>query len=89
MAVWQTYGMRLGWWSSSSSTNSNYSSWTPVLRMGTTQNSDTYNPRYPWFNKEEYEKMKKLVDDKGLTWDAATQMLDQLYEYYSPQIIGC
>ena len=63
-----------------------------LLKMWASSQKNTwvasYNPRYPGFNEEEYNKLKNMVSQKGLTWDEATQMMDQLYEFYSPQVLN-
>lgn len=48
----------------------------------------TYNSRYPGFNKDDYDKLESMVTSKGLTGNQKTQMMDQLYQYYSPQVFN-
>lgn len=48
----------------------------------------TYNSRYPGFNKDDYDKLENMVTSKGLTGNQKTQMMDQLYQYYSPQVFN-
>ena len=56
----------------------------------TTQKKDTYtyNPRYPWFDEEDYKKLEQMVAAKGVTWDKKTEIMDQLYEIYYPQVLN-
>ena len=59
----------------------------------TTQNkkkSDnyTYNPRYPWFDEEDYKKLEQMVAAKGLTWDKKTDVMDQLYKQLYPRVLN-
>ena len=48
----------------------------------------TYNPRYPWFDEEDYKKLEKMVTDKGITGDKKTDVMDQLYKIYYPQVLN-
>ena len=51
-----------------------------------TQDDDTYNPRYPWFNKENYEKLEKKVSELWLTWNEKLEVMDQFYRQILPQV---
>jgi len=56
----------------------------------TTKKKDdyTYNPRYPWFDEEDYKRLEKMVADKGLIGSAKTDAMDQLYQIYYPQVLN-
>ena len=51
-----------------------------------TQDDDTYNPRYPWFNKENYERLEKKVSELWLTWNEKLEVMDQFYRQILPQV---
>lgn len=50
------------------------------------KDDDTYNPRYPWLNEEQYKKLEKMVSDKWLTWKEARDIMDQLYKVVLPKV---
>lgn len=47
---------------------------------------DTYNPRYPWFNKENYERLERKVSALWLTWNEKLEVMDQFYRQILPQV---
>lgn len=49
-------------------------------------NVNTYNPRYPWFDEEDYKKLERLASSKWVTGSAKTNLMDELYQYYYPQV---
>ena len=51
-----------------------------------TQEDDTYNPRYPWFNKENYEKLERKVSELWLTWSKKQEVMDEFYRQILPQV---
>ena len=51
-----------------------------------TQEDDTYNPRYPWFNKENYEKLERKVSALWLTWSKKQEVMDEFYRQILPQV---
>lgn len=51
-----------------------------------TEEDDTYNPRYPWFNKENYEKLERKVAELWLTWSKKQEVMDQFYRQILPQV---
>ena len=51
-----------------------------------TQEDDTYNPRYPWFNKENYEKLERKVAQLWLTWSKKQEVMDEFYRQILPQV---
>ena len=51
-----------------------------------TQEDDTYNPRYPWFNKENYEKLERKVAELWLTWSKKQEVMDEFYRQILPQV---
>lgn len=51
-----------------------------------TSNTTTYNSRYPGFDENDYKKLEKLVNDKGLTGSQKQDTMDKLYRYYLPQV---
>ena len=48
----------------------------------------TYNPRYPWFDEEDYKKLETAAINRGLTWQAKTQFMDEAYQHYYPQVLN-
>jgi len=46
----------------------------------------TYNARYPWFDEEDYKKLERLAESKWVTGKAKTNLMDELYQYYYPQV---
>lgn len=51
-----------------------------------TEEDDTYNPRYPWFNKENYEKLERKVAELWLTWSKKQEVMDEFYRQILPQV---
>ena len=51
-----------------------------------TEEDDTYNPRYPWFNKENYEKLERKVAELWLTWSKKQEVMDQFYRQILPEV---
>ena len=49
-------------------------------------NVNTYNPRYPGFDEEDYKKLERLANSKWVTGSAKTNLMDELYQYYYPQV---
>lgn len=49
-------------------------------------NVNTYNPRYPGFDEEDYKKLERLASSKWVTGSAKTNLMDELYQYYYPQV---
>lgn len=74
--------------------------WTPTItspaawfgaynKRITQQTQSTYDARYPGFNESEYRKLERLAADKGVYgWEEKTQLMDQLYQYYAPQVLN-
>ena len=97
MAFWQTntgFQVWIGtnpfstWFNSgfsSISTKNNQQSPTKTTKK---KDDYTYNPRYPWFDEEDYKRLEKMVADKGLTGSAKTDAMDQLYQIYYPQVLN-
>lgn len=50
------------------------------------QEDDTYNPRYPWFNKENYEKLERKVAALWLTGNKKQEVMDEFYRQILPQV---
>lgn len=50
------------------------------------QDDDTYNPRYPWFNRENYEKLERKVSELWLTWSEKQEVMDEFYRQILPQV---
>lgn len=46
----------------------------------------TYNSRYPWFDEEDYKRLVEIADSTGVTWSEKAQLMDELYQYYYPQV---
>ena len=51
-------------------------------------NLPTYNSRYPWFDEADYKKLEDMVVAKGYTGQDKVNMMDQLYQYYYPQVLN-
>ena len=51
-----------------------------------TKEDDTYNPRYPWFNKENYEKLERKVAALWLTGSKKQEVMDEFYRQILPQV---
>lgn len=94
MAFWQTntgfqtWFQPMTWFATGFS--SNFQGWTTtsVKRQPKKTTTNTYNSRYPWFDEEDYKKLEKMVTDKGVTWSEKTQLMDQLYQVYYPQVLN-
>lgn len=52
------------------------------------QQLQTYNSRYPWFDKEDYLRLEQLVDQKWVTGSKKAQLMDEAYQYYYPQVLN-
>ena len=61
---------------------------TPSVSTKKTTKTSTYNPRYPWFDEEDYKRMEKIADDKGLVGQEKTNLMDQMYQYYYPEVLN-
>lgn len=91
MAFWlknsqfQVWIQPLGWFTTGFSPIGQGSS-TQIKKK--TTNMDTYNPLFPWFNEEEYKKLEAMVDSKGLVGEEKTNMMNQLYQHYYPQVLN-
>ena len=77
-------------WFSSWISTGNWSSNLNTTNTKTKSNTTlvTYNSRYPWFDEEDYKKLEAMVDAKGITGKEKTQVMDQLYQYYYPQVMN-
>lgn len=90
MAFWQTNTGFQVWIN-----NSPFSTWfstgfsaSKPTNTATKNDTTTYNPRYPGFNEEDYKKLEKMVADKGVTWSKKTEIMDELYQIYYPQVLN-
>lgn len=97
MAFWQTntgFKVWIGtnpfntWFNSGFSSNSGTNNRNSTTKNNKKSYDDTYNPRYPWFNEEDYKRLERMVDEKGLTWWEKTDTMDQLYQVYLPQVLN-
>lgn len=97
MAFWQTstgFQVWIGtkpfstWFNSAFSTPFSSNSWNTATTTTQKKKNNTYNPRYPWFDEEDYKKLEKMVADKGFTWSKKIDVMDQLYEIYYPQVLN-
>ena len=75
--------------------NKPFSSWlntgfsSPLPATNTPKKEDnTYNPRYPWFDEEDYKKLEQMVASKGLTGSKKTEVMDQLYQQLYPKVLN-
>lgn len=77
-------------WFSSWISTGNWSSNLNTTNTKTKSNNtlSTYNSRYPWFDEDDYKKLEAMVDAKGITGKEKTQVMDQLYQYYYPQVMN-
>lgn len=93
MAFWQNLGLKL-WFQPWQQFSSNVSSpqisniWTTTPTTQTKTTLKTYNPRYPGFDEEDYKRLESLVNQKGLVGQERTQVMDQLYSIYYPQVLN-
>jgi hypothetical protein len=76
------------WFNSGFSSNSGTNNRNSNTQNNKKKDKNTYNPRYPWFNEEDYKKLEKMVTDKGFTWSKKTDVMDQLYQIYYPQVLN-
>ena len=47
---------------------------------------ETYNSRYLWFDEEDYKRLVEIADSTWVTWSEKAQLMDELYQYYFPQV---
>lgn len=97
MAFWQTntgFQVWMGnkpfstWFNAGFSSPLPTNTWWNTVKTTQKKDTYTYNPRYPWFDEEDYKKLEKMVTDKGITWSQKTEIMDQLYEIYYPQVLN-
>lgn len=97
MAFWQTntgFQVWMGnkpfstWFNAGFSSPLPTNTWWNTVKTTQKRDTYTYNPRYPWFDEEDYKKLEKMVTDKGITWSQKTEIMDQLYEIYYPQVLN-
>ena len=48
----------------------------------------TYNPRYPWFDEYDYNRLVELVRAQWVTGDQFDYLMDEAYQYYYPQVLN-
>ena len=51
-------------------------------------NDYTYNPRYPWFDEEDYKRLEQKVRATWATWTKFDKLMDEAYQYYYPQVLN-
>ena len=97
MAFWQTntgFQVWIGtnpfstWFNSGFSSNSTTNNRNSTTKSNKKKDDYTYNPRYPWFDEEDYKKLEKMVADKGVIGKEKTELMDQLYQIYYPQVLN-
>ena len=97
MAFWQTntgFQVWIGtkpfstWFNSAFSTPISTATWNTATTTTQKKKNNTYNPRYPWFDEEDYKKLEKMVADKGIVGKEKTQIMDELYQIYYPQVLN-
>lgn len=49
---------------------------------------ETFNQRYPWFNESDYNRLVEIADSTWKTWTQKDQLMDELYQYYYPQVLN-
>ena len=49
---------------------------------------ETFNKRYPWFNESDYNRLVEIADSTWKTWTQKDQLMDELYQYYYPQVLN-
>ena len=86
--VWINTNPFSTWFNSGFSSNSGTNNRNSTTKSNKKNDDYTYNPRYPWFDEEDYKKLEKMVADKGFTWSKKTDVMDQLYEIYYPQVLN-
>jgi len=96
MLTWSNMltGSNMLWtWSNMLSWNVNQNSWIWFSYKPTTTNNyklpdATYNPKYPWFDKQDYEILERMADKSWLKWQAKQDLMDDLYMQYYDQVIN-
>ena len=97
MAFWQTntgFQVWMGnkpfstWFNAGFSSPLPTNTWWNTVKTTQRKDTYTYNPRYPWFDEEDYKKLEQMVASKGLTGSKKTEVMDQLYEIYYPQVLN-
>ena len=83
MAFWQNLQF---WVKNPINTWFNANFWFSLPKTTTKSNDYTYNSRYPWFDEDDYKKLERLANEKWVTGKEKTQLMDQLYQYYYPQV---
>jgi len=49
---------------------------------------ETYNKAYPWFDKDDYQRLEKMANSLWLKGQAKKDKMDELYMRYYPQVIN-
>lgn len=97
MAFWQTNtGFQVWlktnpfstWFSSGLSSPFSWATTTQTKTTTKKKNDYTYNSRYPWFDEEDYKRLKQIVDAQGVTGSKYDQLMDEAYQYYYPQVLN-
>lgn len=83
MAFWQNLQF---WVKNPINTWFNANFWFSLPKTTTKSNDHTYDSRYPWFDEDDYKKLERLANEKWVTGKEKTQLMDQLYQYYYPQV---
>lgn len=83
MAFWQNLQF---WVKNPINTWFNANFWFSLPKTTTKSNDYTYDSRYPWFDEDDYKKLERLANEKWVTGKEKTQLMDQLYQYYYPQV---
>lgn len=78
--LWGYIGRKIRW-------DNQASNITPVKPVQSKQ-IQTYNPRYPWFDEEDYNRLLEIVDWTWKTWSEKAQLMDEAYQYYYPQVLN-
>ena len=75
------------WWSNKNNKTSVWFSYkaTPIE---STVKDVTYNKDYPWFDKDDYERLERMASKSWLTWQKKKDLMDELYMQYYPQVIN-
>ena len=92
MAFWQTntwfqMGIKTPFttWFSTEVSNSN---WNTNQNPSNKNTLVTYNSRYPGFDEEDYKRLEQIADAQWVTWSKKAQLMDELYQYYYPQVLN-
>ena len=87
--AWKWIGNEIGSWIKWNNERVEAKSQAPMMNnYKSNLNLTTYNPRYPYFDEEDYKKLEQWAINRWLTGDEKTQFMDEAYQYYYPQVLN-